>query len=722
MLTNASIVRAALSTLVAVTLGGLSLADQTRRGAGSPSLDLGAGVDLVTVDAVVLDRSGQPVLGLKPEDFVVRDEGVPQAIENFEAVVLPQSGPGATTPETMERDPSASTPTEATPTPRGRLVTVVFDDVHLTQASAARAREIIRDFLDRGLASGDQILVTSTGSTAAWSARVPEGLVDLRRFLDRLEGHRSTRHPMDMTEDEARRIALHGDRGILSEVFVRLCVQGLVGNQVRCKQDLEKLDKGFPIDSNNVEDAFAAGAAAGRTAIMAEAQARQQAARAGRIATLSHLNRIISATGPRGGRKVVFMVSEGFLDDLELREWHSVLDAARRSNTVLHFIDPRTDTGFDTISGADVMQEVHRKLAGDFYDRLPLDSQGGATLAYATGGSVVRNPGVAADQMGKILDRSRVYYLLGFEPLHQKLDGKFHKLEVAVRRPGVKVIAREGYYAPDASTRQTSTVGRRLLRAVDSPRDSDAVPLRLATYVLGPAPEGRTALLVAAEVDGSALVTPEGGKPAHQHLDWALVARPREGGPPVALEWPMDLDLPANALEYFGSHGLPAYRNVELAPGTYQLRVAVDQGGRVGSTTQTLDVPEPEVLRISTPILSDSARPAADHRPPQPIPVAHNVFSANSTLLCLYGVYGAKIDPATGGPHVAVSFDVGREGEDPVIKRPPVELQPAEDGSLAETVPLVLRGAAPGRYEMSIKVKDLVSGGVVEQREPFIVR
>ena len=48
-----------------------------------------AQAELVTVDVVVTDKSGAPVVGLRREDFTVTEDGAPQEIASFEAVHRP---------------------------------------------------------------------------------------------------------------------------------------------------------------------------------------------------------------------------------------------------------------------------------------------------------------------------------------------------------------------------------------------------------------------------------------------------------------------------------------------------------------------------------------------------------------------------------------------------------------------------------------------------------
>ena len=53
---------------------------------------------------------------------------------------------------------------------------------------------------------------------------------------------------------------------------------------------------------------------------------------------------------------------------------------------------------------------------------------------------------------GRAIDRMlqdiSTYYLIGFAPDDLKANGRFRRLEVKARRPGLVVRARKGYWAP----------------------------------------------------------------------------------------------------------------------------------------------------------------------------------------------------------------------------------------------------------------------------------
>ncbi len=70
------------------------------------------------------------------------------------------------------------------------------------------------------------------------------------------------------------------------------------------------------------------------------------------------------------------------------------------------------------------------------------------TLSENTDGTAILNTNDLATPLRKLEEDLSAYYLLGYYSSNTKLDGKFRKIEVAVRRPDVRVSARRGYLAP----------------------------------------------------------------------------------------------------------------------------------------------------------------------------------------------------------------------------------------------------------------------------------
>src|SRR5260370_40181041 len=70
-------------------------------------------------------------------------------------------------------------------------------------------------------------------------------------------------------------------------------------------------------------------------------------------------------------------------------------------------------------------------------------------VAGDTGGKFVSNQSELDHSVALSVADGESYYLLAYTP-GGKPDGKFHKIEVKVNRPGVSVRARHGYYAVTA--------------------------------------------------------------------------------------------------------------------------------------------------------------------------------------------------------------------------------------------------------------------------------
>ena len=90
-------------------------------------------------------------------------------------------------------------------------------------------------------------------------------------------------------------------------------------------------------------------------------------------------------------------------------------------------------------------------------------------LAENTDGIAVLNTNNIDAAMKRMLADIDSYYLLGYYSTNTKLDGRFRKLTVRVKRPGVDVRARPGYLAPTEAEVASARVDRLMNGAAPGP-------------------------------------------------------------------------------------------------------------------------------------------------------------------------------------------------------------------------------------------------------------
>jgi VWFA-related protein len=663
----------------------------------------GQGVDVVSVDAVVLDDKGNPVTGLTREDFRVEEDGVAQSLTGFEAVRFEESAPSAA----QDRVISSNVAERARPE---RSFVIVYDDVNLTPTGADRARRELGKLLDR-LTDGDQVTAIATSGGPWWTARLPEGRDDLRAFLDARKPLRAADLSSGRISDwEAMQIYYGRDAQVLAVVARRWYENGIIAGTAprdpTVRRDQDNLSPGVPL-------------------IRAKATELYRAAADRAVASLALIDRAVASLAAQRGRKVVMIVSEGFVHDSTRPEFRDLLRTARGANAVLYFVDAKGAAG-PTVPGNDAEfgNAIEERDRGTIIQNFSRDAEGTESIALDTGGRAISGTDDLAGAMAKVIDESRNYYLLGYVSSNAKRDGKFRNLKVTVARPGVSVRARKGYYAPGGEKSKKKpdpdALDPRIRTGLDSPLVSDRIPLRMTSYVFGSGDGGPMTALLVADVDVSALSFESKGGRMVGALDTFLVVAPREEGEPRRVEKRVDLSLPPEILERLRAQGLPLLRDVELGPGTYQARLLVrdGQGQALGTVRHTFTVAPPEGLRTSTPILTDTVQ--ADGGGQVPVPLARRRFATGAPLTYVFDVFGAARD-AQGRPRVSVAYVVRRVGGASLVESEPRPLHPAPDGSLSPRLVVSLAGAEAGDYEILLTVSDDVAGTKMERRDAFTV-
>ena len=136
-----------------------------------------ASTDLVTIDAVVMDRDGKPVTNLTREDFEVtvagkhqtleqavyiRTQEQPQALAAVRAAAIPRGGNVPAEPRSESAASQALRSTGTTPDKVARTIALVVDDLGLSFDSTFYVRKAIHKYIDTQIEPGDLVAIVRT--------------------------------------------------------------------------------------------------------------------------------------------------------------------------------------------------------------------------------------------------------------------------------------------------------------------------------------------------------------------------------------------------------------------------------------------------------------------------------------------------------------------------------------------------------------------------------
>ena len=672
--------------------------------AQEPPLAFPARIEQVTVDVVVADKTGSPITGLGREGLEVYENGVRQTIVSFEAVEV------AAAPAEKPAPPPRVSTNATKDEHRGRTFVIVFDDLHLTAATALQAKAAVADFLKTGTREGDRVTLVTTGGGAGWSARMEAGRDQMVERVKRLGG----RYVPDTTRDrlseyEAMRIHVFRDEMIMNRVQRRFETAAVATTQELGKDRSAIRGVEDPVVTNRAAEVYFA------------ATSRNQI-------TLEAILRSLNALVGLKGRKSLILVSNGFIYDPNLNEFKRLIEASRRASTAIYFVNGRGLEGLPVSLSADMSAPMPAQDIGFAFSEAEEETEGSLSLAADTGGFTVRNTNDLSSGFKRIAEETRAYYLIGYNPTNTARDGTFRKIQVKVPgRRGIQVRARKGYYAPSdqqPSPKPKRAVDAAFQEALDSPYEVDDIPLRMTHFVREETLLGKARVFVATDVDIRRLGFEETDGRAMGTLQYLLVVGHRESGETFRYDQTVELKLPPADREDMGRTWLPIVRDFELGPGAYQAKVVVrdKSTGRMGTVVHTLEVPDLVEFRVSTPILSDVRESSENGEPGDRLAIlARRDFPQGASLFCQFEVYGATREEDSRKPRVSMGYEV-RTSEGAVYTRDrPSLIVPTSQGTISRLIGFSLEGAAPGDYEIVLRFKDELSGKTLELHEPFSV-
>ncbi|MBI2835406.1 MAG: VWA domain-containing protein [Acidobacteria bacterium] len=450
----------------------------------------------VQIDAIVQDRDGTFVGDLRLEDFELLEDGKPQRLETLLLVRAPQ-------PQPVEAPPPVVLPGPASVLTNDRRIFVFFfDSEHLSAGGFKRLQAAALDFVSKELGDGDVAGVVIGGALA--NGRLTSNREELRAAIARsmprpdLASRAADRRdwPRFSSDVEAIQV-LAKDQATLEHVLTRAC------------QDAPEMCAPLALAGSAATGAGEGrqirGEIAGEMVENVRNEIRQKAQRivlefrTSAASTLQLLAALTRELARLDGRKSVIFLTEGFFADQIIAELRNTVGAAGRAGVAIYAIDAR---GLNR--SGDLTADAQQSDSG-LNATMDLFSDGPNSLAVETGGYFVRNENNFARALSGIARDASTYYVLAYSPLNQSFDGRYRRVDVRVRRDGVKIRARRGYVA--TQQRAALAVGRAETAVVGTGRQAgpplQSTPLDAAMLAPAPAYSGAASSASATTTVGS---------------------------------------------------------------------------------------------------------------------------------------------------------------------------------------------------------------------------
>jgi len=422
-----------------------------------------AGTNLVRVDAYV-SKDNVPQIDLKAEDFTVFEDDKPQKIENFELIEARQPNPqteriDATNVRDMNLQAANAT----------RLFTLFFDRWHVQIAGSYRARKPIIDVLDRVIGPDDMVgVMTPEMSPGAITYSRRTGSIE-REVTDNWTWGAKNSTYRSPKEDAITGCYATTDtaRDIAGKMIARLREEETLNALDALVTHLEALrpERKFVMVFTEGWPLFRPDDSLSRS-IEGQVPGQDPV----RVNPLTGGLTKQSDQDARTGQAMTYEACERLRTMLAYSDHETVfrqlLQRANRANVSFYPIDARGLIVFDTPIQLGVPPYVDQAWMNRRFEDL-------RTMALQTDGEAVLNATDVSKSMQKILADVGSYYLLSYYSTNGKLDGRFRRIRVEVKREGVDVRSRPGYLAPTEAEARASGVA--IERAGAKPRPPPTV-------------------------------------------------------------------------------------------------------------------------------------------------------------------------------------------------------------------------------------------------------
>jgi VWFA-related protein len=740
--------------LIACSVYWLALADAAAQDQSKPAPGddvIRVNTALVQTDVTVLDKNGSFVNGLGRDQFALKIDGKRREISFFEQVRAGSrneeaqlaAARGMSTPASATKESGGPVPLD-----RGRTIFFFVDDMHMDAASVAAVRKLLLHFTDHDLGQNDQAAIVSASGQIGFLQQLSNNKTVLRTALERIKPRQGLLHDLErppMSEYQALQI----DRGDIDtfSYFVDEYVKNNMVPRSVAEEDVRL-------------------------------RARQILQQAGELTrrTLSSLENLMRSAAPLDGRKVLFLLTDGFFIDVNnsdtIERVRSLITRAGRSGTVIYSIDSRGLIAGTTDASSDVAFDLSGRLSRGGMGEIGASQDAMNALARDTGGRAYFNNNSLSTSVAAALKESSIYYLLAWRPeTDEQRNHKYRRIEVSViGHPDLIVRFRNGYgeletteanggkSKSDANAKPTTPLDD-LQTALRSPVVRNDFPISATLNFLNLIDQGSVLAAGIKIATGSVVLEPGAAGVPQAIVDLACIVLDDQGKVVNSFEQRFTIKAKTSDPKAVPPDYIFYNQYLSIKPGLYQVRFAAldEKQRRAGTLSQWIEVPDlsSKGLTLSSLIVGERKAVAESQAPEQDAAKAapgksllgdavlniDHRLTRSSHLRFLTFVYNASSTPnhasdnttnlaGTGssnrtdqGPDLAVQVQVFRDNQ-PVITTPvhKIGLEGVTDlARLPYAAEVSMAELQPGHYVLRVTVIDRLAKSSASQEYNFQV-
>lgn len=557
----------------------------------NPTYKMSIRSNLVLVPVIVTDKHGDHVSGLKAEDFEVREDDKPENIVRSDEVTVgdtakverPAMAANSFTNEVVAEHPK-------------KLEIIALDQINVPFAGGADGNRMLMDFLTKNV---------DANTLLALVALTHNGVVIIH----------------DFSADPSLLVAaLKKTRNKPSSIdTTTMDVSGENGQADLEALQLNALLSGAELNLSNLSPAQAVAALRAASASQrATVDASRRAQEA--LITLECFQQIAEYFGGVPGRKSMIWASSAFpfgvgpgvnqsvTRGTQETDWDRTFKMLTDANIAVYPVDI---TGLATGATANNLQTLNTTVikstgaeggvaarsqglqaleGGQFTDPNVSRQETMRQLADKTGGQPFYNSNDGAELFRRAGADAGQYYTLAY---YTKDTGKYgwRKLNVKVKRDGVKVRARSGYYFSDPKKfSDPNTALRDLKMSMKSDLSFTAVPLKGEWLQTEPAGDQRKVHFVLSIPPGVPAI--DSDHENHVSLEFLITANDKTGKEVANISQRLDTKLKPDGVDQIQNRGIDYVNILTLAPGDYKVHMIVRDNlrGTLGSLVTPLKV------------------------------------------------------------------------------------------------------------------------------------